>query len=87
MPSIRKFQRLLIFASRGITYRDRHLMNSFRTMLAHSKEECKFEKKDSLLAINEVAEMKNCNKVRLQPVGHSRFQNRIFFIIMSSIII
>ncbi|XP_022693530.1 ribosome biogenesis protein BRX1 homolog [Varroa jacobsoni] len=56
-------QRLLIFASRGITYRDRHLMNSFRTMLAHSKEECKFEKKDSLLAINEVAEMKNCNKV------------------------
>jgi len=56
-------QRVLIFASRGITYRDRHLMNSFRQMLAHSKEECKFEKKDSLVALNEIAEMKNCNKV------------------------
>jgi len=56
-------QRVLIFASRGITYRDRHLMNTFKTMLSHSKEECKFEKKDSLVAINEIAEMKNCNKV------------------------
>ncbi|OQR73978.1 ribosome biogenesis protein BRX1-like [Tropilaelaps mercedesae] len=56
-------QRLLIFASRGITYRDRHLMNSLRSLLAHSKEEVKFEKKDNLAAINEIAEMKNCNKV------------------------
>lgn len=56
-------QRLLIFASRGITYRDRHLMNSFKGMLAHSKQECKFEKKDNLAVINEIAEMKNCNRV------------------------
>lgn len=39
-------------------------------MLAHSKAECKFEKKDNLAAINEIAEMKNCNKVGAIPKFH-----------------
>ena len=27
----------MVVASRGITYRDRHLMNNLKTMLPHSK--------------------------------------------------
>merc|ERR1739838_1203909 len=34
-------QRLLIFAARGATYRDRHLMEDIRTLLPHSKSESK----------------------------------------------
>ncbi|CAN8010468.1 unnamed protein product [Ixodes pacificus] len=55
-------QRVMIFASRGITFRDRHLMLNLRTMLPHSKPESKMEKKDPLVVINEICEMKNCNK-------------------------
>ncbi|XP_035220721.1 ribosome biogenesis protein BRX1 homolog isoform X2 [Stegodyphus dumicola] len=54
-------QRVLIFASRGIAFRDRHLMNNLRTLLPHSKPESKMEKKGPLLVINEICEMKNCN--------------------------
>ncbi|EEC20102.1 ribosomal biogenesis protein, putative [Ixodes scapularis] len=46
-------QRVMIFASRGITFRDRHLMLNLRTMLPHSKPESKMEKKDPLVVINE----------------------------------
>lgn len=55
-------QRVLVFAARGATYRDRHLMEDIRTLLPHSKSESKKEKKDDLRVINEIAEMKNCNK-------------------------
>ncbi|XP_076355184.1 ribosome biogenesis protein BRX1 homolog [Tachypleus tridentatus] len=55
-------QRVLIFASRGITFRDRHLMQNLQALLPHSKKESKMEKKDSLFVINEICEMKNCNK-------------------------
>ncbi|XP_077499483.1 ribosome biogenesis protein BRX1 homolog [Amblyomma americanum] len=55
-------QRVMIFASRGITFRDRHLMLNLRTLLPHSKPESKMEKKDPLVVINEICEMKNCNK-------------------------
>ncbi|KFM69158.1 Ribosome biogenesis protein BRX1-like protein, partial [Stegodyphus mimosarum] len=47
-------QRVLIFASRGIAFRDRHLMNNLRTLMPHSKPESKMEKKGPLLVINEV---------------------------------
>lgn len=55
-------QRVLIFASRGIIFRARHLMNNLRTLLPHSKPDTKMEKKDTLHIINEICEMKNCNK-------------------------
>ncbi|XP_050023521.1 ribosome biogenesis protein BRX1 homolog [Dermacentor andersoni] len=55
-------QRVMIFASRGITFRDRHLMLNLRTLLPHSKPESKMEKKDPLVVINEICDMKNCNK-------------------------
>ncbi|OQV15962.1 Ribosome biogenesis protein BRX1-like protein [Hypsibius exemplaris] len=54
-------QRVLIFSSRGISYRDRHLMNDFKTVMPHSKDENKMNKKEKLVAINEACEMKNCN--------------------------
>lgn len=54
-------QRVLIFSSRGIGYRDRHLMNDFKTMMPHSKGESKMNKKEKLIHINEACEMKNCN--------------------------
>ncbi|XP_069703321.1 ribosome biogenesis protein BRX1 homolog [Periplaneta americana] len=55
-------QRVLIFASRGISHRDRHLMQDLRSLMPHSKPESKMERKDSLFVINEMCEMKNCNK-------------------------
>ncbi|GBM63310.1 Ribosome biogenesis protein BRX1 [Araneus ventricosus] len=55
-------QRVLIFASRGISFRDRHLMTNLRTLMPHSKPDSKMDKKCSLLMINEICEMKNCNQ-------------------------
>lgn len=55
-------QRTLIFSSRGISHRARHLMIDLRTMMPHSKSEPKMDRKDKLFVINEVCEMKNCNK-------------------------
>nr|CAG4642571.1 EOG090X07MB [Evadne anonyx] len=55
-------QRVLVFAARGITHRDRHLMTDLQDFMPHSKTESKFERKDPLFVINEIAEMKNCSK-------------------------
>jgi ribosome biogenesis protein BRX1 len=55
-------QRVLVLASRGITYRDRHLLLNLRAMLPHAKTDSKLDGKDPLQAINQLCEMKNCNK-------------------------
>ncbi|KAG8225302.1 hypothetical protein J437_LFUL001916 [Ladona fulva] len=55
-------QRVLVFATRGISHRDRHLMEDIRSLLPHAKPDSKMEKKDSLFVVNEICEMKNCNK-------------------------
>ena len=55
-------QRVLVLASRGITYRDRHLLLNLRAMLPHAKSDSKLDTKDPLQAINQLCEMKNCNK-------------------------
>lgn len=55
-------ERVLIFSSRGVSYKDRHLMMDFRNLMPHSKPDSKMTKKDKLCVINEIAEMKNCNK-------------------------
>eukprot|EP00118_Oscarella_pearsei_P006623 m.30205 g.30205 ORF g.30205 m.30205 type:complete len:278 (+) comp31317_c0_seq4:30-863(+) len=55
-------QRVLVFCARGITYRPRHLMNDLRLLLPHSKADVKLDRKDKLFVINEVCELKNCNK-------------------------
>ncbi|KAJ1210436.1 hypothetical protein NDU88_005800 [Pleurodeles waltl] len=55
-------ERVLVFSSRGIDYRTRHLMQDLRTLMPHSKADTKMDRKDKLFVINEVCEMKNCNK-------------------------
>ncbi|CAI5787696.1 Brix domain-containing protein 2 [Podarcis lilfordi] len=55
-------ERVLIFSSRGINFRTRHLMKDLRTMMPHAKADTKMDRKDKLFVINEVCEMKNCNK-------------------------
>ena len=57
-------QRVLIFGCRGLGSRDRHLMEDMRTLMPHSKSDSKMHRKKegSLFVVNEIAEMKNCNK-------------------------
>lgn len=59
----RNKQRTLVFASRGVTSRFRHLCEDIRKLLPHHKTEPKFEKTSSLHEINEVCELKSCNNV------------------------
>lgn len=59
-------QRVLVFGCRGLSYRDRHLMEDMKTLMPHSKSESKMRRnKESLFIVNEIAEMKNCNKCLL----------------------
>ncbi|OCU02612.1 ribosome biogenesis protein BRX1 homolog [Xenopus laevis] len=55
-------ERVLVFSSRGINFRTRHLMQDLKTLMPHSKAETKMDRKDKLFVVNEVCEMKNCNK-------------------------
>uniref|UniRef100_A0A8C5LU50 Ribosome biogenesis protein BRX1 homolog n=1 Tax=Leptobrachium leishanense TaxID=445787 RepID=A0A8C5LU50_9ANUR len=55
-------ERVLIFSSRGINFRTRHLMQDMRMLMPHAKADTKMDRKDKLFVINEVCEMKNCNK-------------------------
>ncbi|CAB0012831.1 unnamed protein product [Nesidiocoris tenuis] len=55
-------QRVLVFAARGTTQRDRHLMNDLKTIMPHGKAENKISRRENLAVINELCEMKNCNK-------------------------
>ncbi|KAF1377633.1 hypothetical protein PFLUV_G00202790 [Perca fluviatilis] len=55
-------ERVLIFSSRGINFRTRHLMQDLRTLMPHSKADTKMDRKDKLFIVNEVCEIKNCNK-------------------------
>ncbi|XP_048759824.1 ribosome biogenesis protein BRX1 homolog [Ostrea edulis] len=55
-------ERVLVFSSRGVSYRGRHLMNDLRTLMPHSKAESKMDRKDQLFVINEMCEMRNCSK-------------------------
>ncbi|XP_017568705.1 ribosome biogenesis protein BRX1 homolog [Pygocentrus nattereri] len=55
-------ERVLVFSSRGINFRTRHLMQDLKTMMPHSKADTKMDRKDKLFVVNEVCEIKNCNK-------------------------
>lgn len=58
-------QRVLIFASRGISHRDRHLMEDLKKIMPHHKPEAKMERSKTLSVINEMCEMKNCSKAMM----------------------
>mmetsp|Transcript_33073 Transcript_33073/g.83127 ORF Transcript_33073/g.83127 Transcript_33073/m.83127 type:complete len:390 (+) Transcript_33073:76-1245(+) len=51
----------LVFASRNINSRDRHLMEDLRLLMPHQKTEAKLEKKNHFSVINEICELKNCD--------------------------
>ncbi|VDN06831.1 unnamed protein product [Thelazia callipaeda] len=55
-------ERVLVFCSRGASYRTRHLMKDFRNLMPNSKADNKMDSKKSLVLINEIAEMANCTK-------------------------
>lgn len=48
-------QRLLVFGSRGISFRARHFMENLRRLLPHTKKESKMDKRDKMSAINDVS--------------------------------
>ena len=56
-------QRVLIFSSRGISYLARHVMKNLRALMAHSKSEPKAELRKNFSVLNEIAELRNCNKI------------------------
>ncbi|RZB39377.1 ribosome biogenesis protein BRX1 -like [Asbolus verrucosus] len=55
-------QRVLVFSTRGINHRDRHLMEDLKKLMPHHKPESKMERSKTLSVVNEMCEMKNCNK-------------------------
>ncbi|CAG4937303.1 unnamed protein product [Colias eurytheme] len=55
-------QRVLVFAARGINHRHRHLMEDIKKLMPHHKTESKMERSKNLYVVNEISEMKNCNK-------------------------
>ncbi|KAI8428597.1 hypothetical protein MSG28_007335 [Choristoneura fumiferana] len=55
-------QRVLVFAARGINHRHRYLMEDIKKLMPHHKTESKMERSKNLYVVNEISEMKNCNK-------------------------
>lgn len=58
-------QRVLVLCARGINHRDRHLMKDLKTLMPHHRAEPKMERWKTLSVVNEMCEMKHCNKVVL----------------------
>ncbi|RKF82518.1 Ribosome biogenesis protein BRX1 [Golovinomyces cichoracearum] len=56
-------QKVLILSSRGITYRQRHLLNDIASLLPHSRKDAKLDTKSKLYQLNELADLYNCNNV------------------------
>ena len=61
VPGYVNKQRVLVFGSRGLTSRYRHLMLDMRAMLPHHKKESKLDSKDNLTVVNEIAALKACD--------------------------
>ncbi|CAB4428910.1 Brix-domain-containing protein [Rhizophagus irregularis] len=59
--STKNKQRVLALSSRGINYRQRHLLNDLEALLPHFKKDSKLDTKFKLGVLNELAELNNCN--------------------------
>lgn len=57
-----KKSKVLVLCSRGVNHQDRHLMLDMRQVIPQSKKDCKFDKKDSLTALNELSSLNSCDK-------------------------
>lgn len=55
----------MVFATRGISHRHRHLMEDIKKLMPHHKPESKMERSKNLFVVNEMCEMKNCNKAMM----------------------
>lgn len=58
-------QRLLVLCARGINHRDRHLMRDLKAIMPHHRADSKMERWKTLSIVNEMGEMKHCNKAML----------------------
>ncbi|KAK6361705.1 Ribosome biogenesis protein brx1 [Orbilia blumenaviensis] len=56
-------QRVLILSSRGVTYRQRHLLQDLTSLLPHSRKDSKLDTKSKLFQLNELADLYNCNNI------------------------
>jgi ribosome biogenesis protein BRX1 len=65
-------QRVLVFGSRGMTARYRHLMEDIRALLPHHKRESKLDAKDTLSVVNDIAQIKGCGATMFFEVRKRR---------------
>ncbi|KAJ8601046.1 hypothetical protein CTAYLR_004498 [Chrysophaeum taylorii] len=56
-------QRVLVVTSRGVSARQRHLVDDVAKLLPHHKKESKVDAKKDLRSLNELAELGSCNGV------------------------
>ncbi|CAF0703845.1 unnamed protein product [Brachionus calyciflorus] len=59
----RNKQRVLLVSSRGVSYLARHILTNLKTLMPHTRSDSKFSRKHGLQELNEIAEIRNCNKV------------------------
>ncbi|RHZ10647.1 hypothetical protein DYB26_003802 [Aphanomyces astaci] len=71
-------QRVLVFASRGITTRYRHFLDDLRKLLPHHKKDVKLDAKDTLHVVNEIAEIKGCNNTVFLEVRSARKKQDLY---------
>jgi len=65
-------RRVLVLCARGISYRDRHLLSDLKNLMPHHKAEPKMERWKTFAVINEMGEMKHCDKALLFEGRHKR---------------
>ena len=56
-------QRCMLVSSRGVSYLARHIIANLKTLMPHTKTDSKFNRKNGLGELSEIAEIRNCNKV------------------------
>lgn len=55
-------QKVLIFCSRGVSFKGRHFVKDLLNLMPHAKTDVKLDKRCDLRMVNEICEMKSCNK-------------------------
>ena len=56
-------QRVLLVSSRGASYLSRHILSNLKSLMPHTRTDSKFNRKNGLVELREIAEIRNCNKV------------------------
>lgn len=60
---VKKNTKVLLLSSRGVNQRQRHLLLDLLNLLPHSKKDAKFDNKNNITDLNELAELHNCDYV------------------------